>query len=109
MTQMDNNLIPAIKLSMEIDLPENISFDLLKEKLSYHINQLIQTDFQKLVSILYRIDVSEAKLKYLLKENADKDASVIIADLIIERQLQKIKSRQEFSNRDNNMSNDEKW
>jgi hypothetical protein len=109
MTQMDNNLIPAIKQSMEIDLPENISFDLLKEKLSYHINQLIQTDFQKLVSILYRIDVSEAKLKYLLKENADKDASVIIADLIIERQLQKIKSRQEFSNRDNNMSNDEKW
>lgn len=108
MTQMDMNLIPAIKQSMEIDLPENISFDKLKETLSNHINHLIQTDFQKLVSILYRVDVSEAKLKYLLKENTDKDASPIIAELIIERQLQKIKSRQEHR-RDSTFSNDESW
>jgi hypothetical protein len=105
---MDSNLISAIRQSIEIDLPENISFDLLREKLSDHINYLIQHDFQKLVFILYRIDVSEAKLKYLLKENTDKDASPIIADLIIERQLQKIKSRQEHR-RDSTSSTDERW
>jgi hypothetical protein len=105
---MDSNLISAIRQSIEIDLPENISFDLLREKLSDHINYLIQHDFQKLVFILYRIDVSEAKLKYLLKENTDKDASPIIADLIIERQLQKIKSRQEHR-RDSTSSADESW
>jgi hypothetical protein len=108
MTQMNTDLIPAIRQSMEIELPENISFDLLKEKLSDHINHLIQHDFQKLVAVLYRIDVSEAKLKYLLKENTDQDASPIIADLIIERQLQKIKSRQEHR-RDSNFSNEESW
>ena len=93
---------------MQLELPENISYDLLKEQLSVHLNYLIQHDFQKLVSILYRIDVSEAKLKYLLKENTDKDASPIIADLIIERQLQKIKSRQEHR-RDSTSSLDESW
>jgi hypothetical protein len=93
---------------MEIELPENISFDLLKEQLSSHINFLIQSDFQKLVSILYRVDVSESKLKHLLKENPGDDAANIIADLIIERQLQKIKSRQEHGN-DDNISDDERW
>ncbi len=93
---------------MDIDLPDNISYALLKEKLSQHVRHLILNDFQKLVSVLYRIDVSEAKLKYLLKENADKDAGLIIADLIIERQLQKIKSRQDFR-QDSNIKDDDRW
>ena len=93
---------------MEIDLPENISFEQLKEQLSSHINFLIQSDFQKLVSILYRVDVSESKLKHLLNENPNYDASNIIADLIIERQLQKIESRQQH-HKDENISDDEKW
>ena len=105
---MDTNLIPSLKETLHIDLPENISFDTLKKKLSDHINHLIQSDFQKLVSVLYRIDVSEAKLKYLLKENTETDASGIIADLIIERQLQKIKSRQEYR-RDATTSEEDSW
>ena len=108
MQQINTDLIPALRQSMEIDLPEDISFDLLKEQLSLHINSLIQLDFQKLVSILYRVDVSESKLKNLLKENTGYDAANIIADLIIERQLQKIKSRQEHRNNEN-ISDDEKW
>src|SRR5580765_2757189 len=108
MKQINKDLIPILRQSMEIDLPENISFDLLKENLSSHINFLIQSDFQKLVSILYRVDVSESKLKHLLKENQGFDSANIITDMIIERQLQKIKSRQEHRN-DENISDDEKW
>ena len=88
---MDTNLIPALKESLQIDLPSTISFELLKEKLSDHINHLIQTDFEKLVSVLYKIDVSEIKLKSLLKENTGINAGRIIAELIIERQVQKNK------------------
>jgi hypothetical protein len=105
---MDTNLIPALKESLQIDLPENISFELLKEKLSQHINYLIQSDFQKLVAVLYRVDVNEKKLKNLLKAHPGSDAGKIIADLIIERQLQKIKSRQEFR-RDSTISDEESW
>ena len=36
-----------------------------KQVLVEKINDLINTDFQKLVSILYRMDVSEIKLKQL--------------------------------------------
>jgi len=106
---MDTNLIPSINQTFQIELPENISFEIMKEKHSAYINNLIETDFEKLVSILYRIDVNEYKLKNMLLENNGEDASKIIADLIIERQMQKIKSRQQYSKRDDNMSDDEKW
>jgi len=108
MTQISTDLIPILRQSLEIELPENISFEVLRERLSSHINFLIRTDFQKLVSILYRVDVNESKLKQLLKENPDADAAIIISDLIIERQLQKIRSRQEHRP-DENINDDEKW
>ncbi len=70
---------------------------------------LYNNDFQKLVSILYRMDVSETKLKQLLTDNPGADAGIIIADLMIERQAEKIKSREQYSKRDENISDDEKW
>ncbi len=111
---MDNFLlIQTLVKDLAIDptaigLLEKISLEELKEKLSAQINQMIQTDFQKLVSLLYRIDVNESRLKLLLKEYPGEDAGKIIAELIIERQLQKIKSRSESKN-EKNIPDEEKW
>ena len=80
-----------------------------KQVLVDKINELINTDFQKLVSILYRMDVSEKKLKQLLNENQGTNAALIITDLMIERQEQKIISRQQFRKKDENINDDEKW
>ena len=77
--------------------------------LAEKINDLLNNDFQKLISILYRQDINEAKLKKLLKENPGTDAGLIITDLMIERQSEKIKSRQQFGQRDNNIDEEEKW
>ena len=80
-----------------------------KQILIEKINELINTDFQKLVSILYRMDVSEKKLKQLLNENQGTNAALIITELMIERQEQKIISRQQFRKKDENINDDEKW
>ena len=80
-----------------------------KQALIEKINELINNDFQKLVSILYRMDVSELKLKQLLNENQGTNAALIITDLMIERQEQKMISRQQFRKKDENISDDEKW
>ena len=80
-----------------------------KQILVEKINDLINNDFQKLVSTLYRMDISETKLKQLLDANAGVNAALIITDLMIERQEQKIKSRQQFKTRDENISDDERW
>lgn len=80
----------------------------LRQQLIDYINDLLVHDFNKLVQLLYRIDVSEKKLKAVLKENQQTDAAVIIADLIIKRQEEKIKAKQSFKP-DNNIAEEEKW
>ena len=103
-----NSIIAGINHSMELELQESISMDELKNVLSGHIHQLINHNFNKLVSILYRIDVSEVKLKQLLADNPAADAGTIIAELIIDRQYKKIKSRKE-NRKDPDIPEDDKW
>ncbi|HSZ86512.1 MAG TPA: hypothetical protein VK787_10800 [Puia sp.] len=101
-------LIDSLKKDLQIDLATKISFEKIKEKLIAHINDLINNNFEELINVLYRVDVSEAKLKILLKENAE--SAFVIADLIIERQLQKIKTREQFkSTGKKENSDEEKW
>lgn len=80
----------------------------MKERLIEYINHLLLHDFNKLVQILYRVDVDEKKLKELLQQNAHTDAAVIIADLLIQRQEEKIKTKEAFKQSDN-IPDDEKW
>ena len=104
----DEQVLQEVSKELGIILKEkDHSFD--KQILAEKIDQLINTDFQKLVSILYRMDVSESKLKQLLNENAGTNAALIITDLMIERQEQKIISRQQFRKKDENISDEEKW
>ena len=65
------------------------------------IGDLIRNDFNRLVSILYRIDISEAKLKQKLAENTDNTipAAETIALLFIEREEEKILSREKYRSR----------
>ncbi len=109
MTPVNKDLIPEINQSLEISLPDTISSEELREKLIAHINTLINHDFEKLVFLLYRIDVNESKMRHLLDQREGENAAGLIADLIIERQLQKIKSRQQFRQRDNDIDENEKW
>lgn len=71
--------------------------DILLRQLADYINRLILTNFEKMIQLLYRIDVSETRLKQLLKENPNEDAGKMIAALIIERQIQKINFKKEMT------------
>jgi hypothetical protein len=67
------------------------------EDLANAINELIKNDFSKLVQMLYRIDVSEAKLKYILQTHPNEDAGKLIAAVVIERLAATKKAREMFS------------
>jgi hypothetical protein len=108
MTSPVNSIVAGINNSLELELKESISMDELRNLLSSHIHLLINYNFNKLVSILYRIDVSEMKLRQLLQDNPAEDAGKIIAELIIDRQLQKIKTRKEGGNNPD-IPEDDKW
>lgn len=100
-------LVTHINQSLNTSI-DATSLEELRKKLSAYINQLINTDFEKLISLLYRIDVNETKLRNLLATSAGRDAAQLIADLIIERQLQKIESRKNSKPQDD-IPEDERW
>ena len=78
------------------------------EELAAWVNDKILYDFNGLLNTLYRLDVSETRIRKLLLEIQDEDAGKIIASIIIERQLQKIKTKQQFKPEDN-IPEEDKW
>lgn len=80
----------------------------LSTAIAAHINELMQHDFNRLLLILYRIDVSEQLLKATLAKSEGKDAGELIADLLIKRQEEKLASRQDFPPA-KDISDDERW
>jgi hypothetical protein len=85
------------------------SEEVIFEALAAAVNELIQRDFHRLMSILYRIDVSEQKIRHMLGENKGIDAARIISHLIIDRKKQKIRSRQEWKEKGGDVAEEEKW
>lgn len=110
---MDNSVDTGILDSMRMDwpllVPEKCTEEQLLNVLSVEINRLINQDFSRLIAILYRIDISEQKLKNLLVENKGSDAGRIIAWMILERQKEKQRLRQRFSKKRDDIPEDEKW
>jgi hypothetical protein len=80
----------------------------LRTVISRVINALISHDFNLLVTTLYRLDIPENKISDILVANPGKDAADLIADLIIERELEKFKSRQQFK-RNDPIPDEDKW
>jgi hypothetical protein len=60
------------------------------------IDYLLSHDFEKLLWILYRVDVNETKAKEMLVQHSAEKPSEILADLIIEREMQKAITRIKF-------------
>ena len=89
------DIIPLLNKELSLELSDKLSINELEQQLTDHINHLINTDFEKLVYYLYRIDVNETKMKQLLQQQGGENAAQLIARLIIDRQLQKNKSRAE--------------
>jgi len=89
--------------------PQNESLNSLREKLIPLINQLINENFEALVLLLYRIDVNEKKIRMYLQEKSNEDSAKVLADLIIERQIEKAESRIKYRNQKCNDSSEERW
>ena len=101
---MQNEVELLDKIMEEQDVGKK---ELLFAQMAQYINYLLLNDFDKLVNILYRIDVDEEKLKQVLKEEPQQDASQIIVRLLIERQQQKNRFRR---NTDSGpIAEEEKW
>lgn len=79
----------------KIEVAEDYSKDMevMKSHLSKKVAEMMEKDFERFLNNMYRIDVSEIKVKKILNESPLGTVSDQLAELIIERQLQRIKTQ----------------
>ena len=107
---IDNSVILSLNTTLNAELPQSQSEHELQKHLAAYLNTLITTDFNKLVSLLYRLDVDETKARLAMHNNPGTDAGLILAGLVIERQIEKMETRRRHSNKaDNTIDENEKW
>lgn len=92
--ELENITVDLITENFELQENENLKLEQIRLFLIDKLRELIYHNSEKLFQILYRIDVKEEKsIEALSKKNAAES----LADLIIERQMQKAKTRMEYN------------
>ncbi|MGQ9799365.1 MAG: hypothetical protein ACUVRG_08730 [Ignavibacterium sp.] len=83
----------------ESSLIPNNDFEKIEEFREYLVEKLtdlLENNFNSLVNILYRIDISEQKLAELFGGRNRENIPEKLAEMIIERQIQKINFRKQY-------------
>ncbi|MBM3442237.1 MAG: hypothetical protein FJX89_05980 [Bacteroidetes bacterium] len=81
----------------------------LLEALAREVDRLIVEDFQRLIAMLYRLDIPEQRLKEMLRKHRQAEAGRIIAHLILERQKEKQRSREATRTQRTDIPEEERW
>lgn len=80
----------------------------IRSRLSQVLNQLLLHDFSALVQVLYRVDVTEARVKSVLQQQPGTDAGDLLADLLLQRLEEKRKTVTSFQHPPA-ASDEERW
>ena len=104
----ENTIREYLHSEWALELPRTSGEQEMMKVLAEKINSLILHDFERLVSILYRIDVHEQKLRAVLRSHPETEAGRLIAELLVERQCEKAASREKYAGHKDE-SNEEKW
>lgn len=90
-------LLPVLSSNFELVGSSEITMEELKQLLSSTIRVMLDNNLEKLVSILYRIDVGQRVTDDIFAENNKEDIAPLLAEAIIQRQIQKIITRKKYS------------
>jgi len=85
--------------TIEADLYVENFFEQFRKRLSDHVFEMLQYDYNKLLIILYRIDVDEKTVRNCLEGSGIFNVADSLADAIIERLIKKINYRMSHSGR----------
>ena len=92
MTDLSQSLAPYFALPETRQLTREDLIRLVAEEIQY----LIDHNLDKLWSLLYRIDVSEKKVKEVIATMPYSSHAIKIAELIVMRQEEKVQTRKKY-------------
>jgi len=82
--------------NLDVKVSENCTPEVLKKQLFLIVEELINNEFDSFLNLLYRVDLSENKIRQLPKENQEKYISSI-SFLILQREWKKVWFRKKYS------------
>ncbi len=80
---------------MDIDLPLELSDEEMIKQIAFRVEKMLRGDPDLLMSYLYRLDVTQKRIKEAM-ETSIMPAHVTFANLIWERQKQRIATRKKY-------------
>jgi hypothetical protein len=98
-----------LQFGMDVSFSGNVyrAYDELFDQLEPHISHLLNTSYQRLMSLLYQIDVGEAKLNRLIDDRPGSSIAEVITEAILERELLKVLTRLYFKHLNSSPDNSE--
>jgi hypothetical protein len=99
MTQsLSEEIFSLITKDLELpDIREKFSEERALQLLTDAIGRLLDRNFERLLQICYRIDLSEKKLKLILHQSEPDHIASDLAKALWERQKQKVEIRKRYS------------
>lgn len=94
--QVSEFIVRDLNLESEISIVEIKHLDELKEKLEKIVAYLLDSDFEKLLNAMYRLDINEEKFKMAVSGLSGNSISNEITELIINREIEKLKTRAKY-------------
>jgi hypothetical protein len=106
---------PTVLLTLQLQLSEKFhelipvnTFEQLIPELTRIVYSLILNDKNRLLFTLYSVDLDDQKVLKILKDYPAEEASKLLAQALITRQLQKIKKHSQDTDT-TGIAEDEKW
>lgn len=95
MKPIDHKSVKELCHELAIEQGVNMSNEQLLLALEKAVDNLLRNDFERLIRIMYRVDIDEDKFNNALNSE---NSSLKIAHLMIERQLEKNYLRKKYQN-----------
>ncbi len=76
-----------------------LSFEEIHRVLTERIHELLEKNVEKLIFILYRIDVGQKRTDEIFNNPSKEEIASLLATAVIERQLEKVKTRRKYSSK----------
>lgn len=93
-----NEVYGIISRNFEVETSAELTIESLVMLLGARIRELLDKNLEKLVSIMYRIDLNQAKVDRIFENISKDDIAYQLAALIIERQMEKVRTRRQYKN-----------
>ncbi|MES2734541.1 MAG: hypothetical protein V4714_22525 [Bacteroidota bacterium] len=83
-------------LNAEETTEELPDFRALQEKITQVIGQLLRSEPERLMNLMYRLDIDETKLKFVFDHAEEESLPSQLAVLVLERERQKVYWRNKY-------------